>query len=359
MNKHCETGCNVLFIGIRIKLENGLNGFIPKDNLLTDKKENIREKLQIGTVINARIVSVNEKKFNVELSYKSDDTLGFKHGEKGRDTYYDTFSEKEDMYNLQEKKNRLSNRVMYHKKLIVHPLFKNVTFDEAENLLKQKEELDCVIRPSSKGVDKLSLSIKIIDDIIVHVDIKEEEKANDYSLGKKLYIQNELYEDLDEIYASYVTPYLNYFAEVTKHKNYLFVSESDEEVIQNELKKQMTETPGGTPYLISISRSYPGKIFLAYFHKSKVQFQYVSISNHGFSIKNIAHPTIESVLTWVKSSRQEARPTPSDRGKGYTPRYDSSVPPSSKFPHMHSSRSGTSMHHRTYSSSSSVHNWPR
>ena len=44
------------------------------------------------------------------------------------------------------------------------------------------------------------------NNILSHDEILEEEKANQFSLGKKLRINDEEFEDLDEIIARYVEP---------------------------------------------------------------------------------------------------------------------------------------------------------
>ena len=58
-------------------------------------------------------------------------------------------------------------------------------------------------RPSSQGADHLTVSWKVTDDppIIAHIDVKEENKENDFSLGQSLWIGDEAFEDLDEIIA--------------------------------------------------------------------------------------------------------------------------------------------------------------
>jgi transcription elongation factor SPT6 len=58
--------------------------------------------------------------------------------------------------------------------------------------LAQMDQGDCIIRPSSKGPDHLTASWKIHDGVCGHIDIKEDEKINNYTLGKRLYINNEV-----------------------------------------------------------------------------------------------------------------------------------------------------------------------
>lgn len=67
-----------------------------------------------------------------------------------------------------------------------------MNYAEAVLKLKQKDQGDCIIRPSSKGTDHLTASWKMHTDIINHVDILERDKPNAYSLGKSLFIDEEV-----------------------------------------------------------------------------------------------------------------------------------------------------------------------
>ena len=77
-------------------------------------------------------------------------------------------------------------------RVIAHENFLNLNYAEAVLKLKQKDQGDCIIRPSSKGTDHLTASWKMHTDIINHVDILERDKPNAYSLGKSLFIDEEV-----------------------------------------------------------------------------------------------------------------------------------------------------------------------
>lgn len=57
--------------------------------------------------------------------------------------------------------------------------------------------------------------------ILQHVEIVEENKPNPFSLGRRLIIGNEHFEDLDEILARFVQPMAVFARDVMQHKNYL------------------------------------------------------------------------------------------------------------------------------------------
>ena len=76
---------------------------------------------------------------------------------------------------------------------IDHPLFKNISSEEAIEYLKNKNEGEVVIRPSAKGTNHLTITWKFHkveeagkDDIIAHIDVLETNKPNELSLGGTL-----------------------------------------------------------------------------------------------------------------------------------------------------------------------------
>lgn len=92
----------------------------------------------------------------------------------------------------------------YQLRRIDHPLYHNVSFQSAMKLLEDQPAGEVVIRPSSKGVDHLTVSYKVTGTAVAHIDVKEDEKRarDESSLGKKLIIGKEVFESLDEMLAT-------------------------------------------------------------------------------------------------------------------------------------------------------------
>lgn len=102
-----------------------------------------------------------------------------------RDPFYD--QEREDKDNkTEDEKKREKQRKTYIKRVIVHPAFHNISYAEAEKCMVNMDQGEVIIRPSSKGADHLTITWKVADRIYQHIDIKEEGKANAFSLGKNL-----------------------------------------------------------------------------------------------------------------------------------------------------------------------------
>ena len=72
----------------------------------------------------------------------------------------DRKAEKDEEEKRREKKKRETGST-YIRRVIVHPAFQNISFKEAEKLLKDMDQGDAIIRPSSKGSDHLTVTWKV------------------------------------------------------------------------------------------------------------------------------------------------------------------------------------------------------
>lgn len=114
------------------------------------------------------------------------------------------------MIRTEAEKKKDKQKQTYIKRVIVHPAFHNISYAEAEKCMVNMDQGEVIVRPSSKGVDHLTITWKVSDNIYQHIDVKEQGKTNAFSLGKSLWIGNEEFEDLDEIIARHVNPMASY-----------------------------------------------------------------------------------------------------------------------------------------------------
>merc|ERR1719384_1627571 len=121
------------------------------------------------------------------------------------DAFYDNRTETDDKAK-EEGQVKAKKGSTYIKRVITHSAFHNISFKEAEQMLGKMDVGDCIIRPSSKGDDHLTVTWKVYDNIYQHIDIQEKNKSNAFSLGQTLLIGAEEFEDLDEIIARHINP---------------------------------------------------------------------------------------------------------------------------------------------------------
>lgn len=110
------------------------------------------------------------------------------------------------------------------KRAIVHSRFKNVDREAAEALLCADTVPvgDFFFRPSATSYAHLKLSWKFWANVIVHIDVKELDKPNNnnWSLGRRLQIEQDFYDDLDDVVANFVDNIVGYAAAVREHRKF-------------------------------------------------------------------------------------------------------------------------------------------
>lgn len=220
---HFDAGtCPGKAVGVKIRLDNSVQGFIPIKNLSDSAVINPEERVQIKQSIYCRIVKINPEKFSIDAICKSSALADEESEWKPRkDDYYDLGAERKDKSQHESERKKTLAKQGYIKRVIVHPNFKNIDFKRAERILDNREkdrsdvgeveysQGDVIIRPSSKGQDHLTVTWKVTDGIHQHLDVLEKNKVNAFSLGQSLMIGNEEFEDLDEIIGKFLTASVN------------------------------------------------------------------------------------------------------------------------------------------------------
>ncbi|MCL4132324.1 UNVERIFIED_CONTAM: hypothetical protein GTU68_012793, partial [Idotea baltica] len=286
-------------IGVRARLDNGISGFIHIKNLSDKTVTNPSERVKRNGLIHCRIIKIDPEKFSVELSSRTSDLQDVDNKWRPpKDSYYDFASESKDS-NLEKKKSE-KRKTQYHKRVIAHPSFRNIDFNEAEKVMQTLEQGDSLIRPSSKGVDHLTVTWKVAPGICQHIDVREQDKRNDFSLGQKLWIGNEEFEDLDEILARHVSPMAANVRQILDYKYYKESFNGSKEKVAEFLKEDKKKNPKTIPYAFTCVKILPGKFLLSYLPRVKVIHEYVSILPEGFKFRNKLHTTLANLLKWFK-----------------------------------------------------------
>lgn len=290
--------------GVRCKLDNGIFGFIPTKFISDKEVGNPAERVTIGQTIHARVIKIDTEKFSCDLTCRTSDLID----EMGKlklpkDEYYDYDSERQTKAEMDAKAKR-SARKPHCKRIIVHPAFENIDCKACEKKLSELAQGHAIIRPSSQGQNFLTLSWKVTDGIYQHVTIREENKLNAFSLGQQLYIENESYEDLDEIIARYVQPMANYARELLNYKYCFKLQDGVEEddLMSNTLFQAKHSAPGHLPYKFCPSRRFPGKFLLGYMPKDKPKLEYLTVTPRGYRFRKLYFKTLASLIKWFKEN---------------------------------------------------------
>uniref|UniRef100_A0A674DZC1 SPT6 homolog, histone chaperone and transcription elongation factor n=1 Tax=Salmo trutta TaxID=8032 RepID=A0A674DZC1_SALTR len=311
---HFDSGsCPGQAIGVRSRMDNGVQGFIPTKFLSDKVVKHPEERVKVGMTVHCRIMKIDIEKFNVDLTCRTSDLMDKNNEWKlPKDTYYDFDAETEDTKAEEELKKK-QQRTTYIKRVIAHPSFHNINFKQAEKMMESMDQGDVVIRPSSKGENHLTVTWKVADGIYQHVDVREEGKENAFSLGHTLWIYTEEFEDLDEITARYIQPMAAFARDLLGHKYFQDCNGGDKKKMEELLIRCKKEKPAFIPYFVSACKDLPGKFILGYQPRGKPRVEFVTISPDGFRYRSQMFPTVNGLFRWFKDHFQEPVPgiTPS------------------------------------------------
>jgi len=194
----------------------------------------------------------------------------------------------------------------YIKRKIDFPFYHNKSKDEAEAYLKEHENENVVVRPSSKGLNYLSLSWKMTTNppTVVHFSIKETNKAaGAFSVGQTLEVLDEQYDDLDEIVARFVERMTELTKLVTDDGKFRYGTQAE---IDQLLREENSENNNmQIPYTISFSETHPGRFVLSYLPgRKKIIHEYIALSPKGLRFRKYTFATPEDLKNWFKKNWQ-------------------------------------------------------
>ena len=206
--------------GSKVKLDGDIRAYIPLKNLSDDHTESAHDYVTPGQIITAVVTEVKKDHMSVDMSLKeSDFRKKLSSWERPTslepfDRYFDTHaaSQIEDDNKQQreahietiqralgtkadedaagKRKGRVVNRAC------THPNFRNMRNDEVDRILKEGGEAmvgEALIRPSSKSSESLALHWLFKKDCIRLIEVIEEDKESDTSIGKTLKIKVEYF----------------------------------------------------------------------------------------------------------------------------------------------------------------------
>uniref|UniRef100_A0A8C2ZF95 SPT6 homolog, histone chaperone and transcription elongation factor n=1 Tax=Cyclopterus lumpus TaxID=8103 RepID=A0A8C2ZF95_CYCLU len=319
---HFDSGsCPGQAIGVRSRLDNGVQGFIPTKFLSDKVVKHPEERVKVGMTVHCRIMKIDIEKFSVDLTCRTSDLMDKANEWKlPKDSYYDFDTESEDQKQEEELKKK-QQRTPYIKRVIAHPNFHNISFNQAEKMMETLDQGDLIIRPSSKGENHLTVTWKVAEGIYQHVDVREEGKENAFSLGHTLWINTDEFEDLDEITARYIQPMASFARDLLGHKYFQDGLWGKKEKMEELLVKTKREKPTFIPYFLSACKDMPGKFILGYQPRGKPRVEYVTITPDGFRYRSQVFPTVNGLFRWFKDHYQEPVPgiTPSNSSRTRTP----------------------------------------
>ncbi|KAJ2753327.1 Transcription elongation factor spt6, partial [Coemansia pectinata] len=276
------------------RLDSGLEGFISVANVTDYRIEAVSDELSPGQSIVAVVKRIDLEKMSLDLSMRQADIDEAVRRSQATvpdasqvDKYFDLDSESV----LRERAKALKQKSTARLRTIPHPLFKPLNSREAEQYLANRPRGDCVIRPSSRGVDHIAITWKVAEGLFQHIDVQERDKPSDTALGSTFLVGDAAYTDLDELVAFHVDPIARKLEEVKRNPKFydpetdpLYASQPVATILgvndytdeyrsrRQELWETRTarhldtlaQSTGRGSYCISLSLAKPGSLVLAF-----------------------------------------------------------------------------------------------
>uniref|UniRef100_A0A7S0HS73 SH2 domain-containing protein n=1 Tax=Hanusia phi TaxID=3032 RepID=A0A7S0HS73_9CRYP len=278
------------------KLENGLVGVLDEMNFGdTDAdKRALQSRVKENDILSCMILEVKYEEFSVDLTYRESLIRKVEKVVK-RDT------------NQNKKVGQIRSR------MIDHPSFENVPRMKARRLLEEREAGEFIIRPSSQGLNLLSITRKVCDapigddgaiiSVYHEVQIKMFEQPSEFELGKRLQIENRTFENLDELIIGYLEVIASHEAKMMEHAKFCNASGA---IIRNKLIEQKQTNGRGTPYLIGLNPDLQGGFMLFWLPGTKtVQEERITTVVDGFRFRQKVFKSPDHVINHFKQFPME------------------------------------------------------
>ncbi|QIX00654.1 hypothetical protein AMS68_006171 [Peltaster fructicola] len=202
--------------------------------------------------------------------------------------------DKRDAKKASQAKNDRAQRV------IKHPLFRNFSSAQAEAFLATQGPGDCVIRPSSKGLDHLAVTWKVHDNLYQHLDVLELDKENEFSVGRALRVGKSTYSDLDELIVLHVQAMARKVDEMMRDERY---QSGTKEQTGQWLTTYTEANPKRSMYAFCLNPKYAGYFYLCFKNGQMAPLANwpVKIIPNAFELQGNKYPDMQALKNGFKT----------------------------------------------------------
>ena len=291
---------------VQCKLQNDLSATVWFEDIYDNSPENekvnkekVKATFKPGSTFDARIKNIDYQNYKADLMTKPSEMRSHKAYIPNVEEISNFFElTEEDKLNMPYINAHSQKNKKYQPRNIKFEKFKNMSYTDCCNYLRNKEIGECVFRPSSIGTNNLTLSYKFYKQIICHLDISEEDKLPGEIISKKLKISNEIYSSLDEILKRYVIPCAQLIKESIKYRK--FVNCDTKSEFENMLKEEKKKQTSIINYNFTILKDYPGYIVLGYVPKVNPIYEYIKVKPKGLYFHEKSFSSLDEITNYFK-----------------------------------------------------------
>jgi len=148
--------------GLVCRLDSGVEGIVQPGYVEPNMQ------YQQGQTVQGQVIDMKLDRLSVELSLLAQTTQADDMDRRRvqPDRYYDTTQATMDKQAVEAKNKRKEGK---QRRVVKHPNFHNFNAGQAEQYLANQQRGDCVIRPSSRGIDHLAVTWKVDDGVYQHI----------------------------------------------------------------------------------------------------------------------------------------------------------------------------------------------
>lgn len=265
-----------------------------------------------GQVVQLVVLDVFHETFTATFSLLEDD---IKHADVPKfvkdPLKWDMAAEEED----KQKEEAKERAKLAKTKNVQHPLFFNFTFKQAEEYLAPQAVGDCVLRPSSRGPDYLTVTWKVANNLFQHLSIQEVSHA-----GTKEYIvEHKRYADLDQLIFQHVQAIAKHVDAMCRHPKF---REGTLTEVNEWLESYTKANPKNSAYVFCYDHKSPGWFLLLFKLNvnTPVTTWHVKTESDGYRLKGFSYPNMLRLCNGFKQtfkSLSKGYQAPSQPAGGY------------------------------------------
>lgn len=247
-----------------------------------------------GSVVQVAVLDVNYDAFSASFSTLPED-IQKSSGQKflKEPTKWDFEAEESD----KQKERAKENAKLARSRNIQHPLFHNFNHKQAEEFLAPQHVGDCVLRPSSKGPNFLTVTWKVANNLFQHLSIEE---VNSNS-GTEYIVDRKRYSDLDQMIFQHVQAIAKHVNEMCRHPKF---REGALAEVNDWLESYTRANPKNSAYVFCYDHKAPGWFLLLFKVNvnTPVTTWHVKTECNGFVLKGFSYPNMMRLCNGFKQT---------------------------------------------------------
>ncbi|RCK65450.1 Transcription elongation factor SPT6 [Candida viswanathii] len=252
------------------------------------------DELQIPQVVQGVVLELYSDTFTAVLSLRKEDIkramASTIHHEYGK---WDFQAQDADVARERAKENAKLAKT----RNVQHPLYRNFNFRQAEEYLAPQKVGDCVIRPSSKGPQFLTITWKVAPNLFQHLLIEERSRGR----FREYIVDGMTYEDLDQLIFQHIQVIAKNVSSMVHNGKF---REGTMSVVNEWLESYTKANPKNSAYVFCYDHKLPGNFLLLFKINSntKVVTWHVKTSVNGYILKTFTYPDMIGLCNGFKQT---------------------------------------------------------